>query len=386
MNRRHFLMAASGAAVSFGARRRKVLIVLVDGFGPEYLAASDMPNLKRLISGGAFKIGKGVIPSVTNVNNASLVTASFPAEHGITSNFFYDPATGKSVEMESSEFLLRPTVFERAAKAGIRSALVSAKDKVKTLLERGAAIAVSAEKPSPEFISSVGPKPDMYSPASNYWAFRAARQILRRDDVGMVYLSTTDYMMHTYAPSHGRSLEHLHAVDRLLGEIVDDHAGLELCLTADHGMNAKTQAIDVARVLARKGVEAEAVPIIKDKHVVHHQNLGGACYVYLANRKDLAKASGVLRAVPGIEEVHDRAGAAREFRLLPDRIGDLFLLGARDVAFGALTAERDDVNVRSHGSRYEAAVPMLSFGRKIDIRQYRWSLDLTRRLAWEDAS
>ena len=78
MTRRHFLMAASGAAVSFGARRRKVLIVLVDGFGPEYLAASDMPNLKRLISGGAFKIGEGVIPSVTNVNNASLVTASFP--------------------------------------------------------------------------------------------------------------------------------------------------------------------------------------------------------------------------------------------------------------------------------------------------------------------
>ncbi len=379
-------MSTAGVAALSGAQRRKVLIVLVDGFGPEYLAASDMPNVKRMISAGAFKIGEGVIPSVTNVNNASLVTASFPAEHGITSNFYYDPATGKSVEMESSEFLLRPTVFERAAKAGIRSALVSAKDKVKTLLARGAAIAVSAEKPSPEFISSAGPKPDMYSPESNYWAFRAARQVLRRADIGLVYLSTTDYMMHTYPPSSSRSLEHLHTIDRMLGEIVDDHTGLELFLTADHGMNAKTRAIDVARVLATKGVNAEAVPIIKDKHVVHHQNLGGACYVYFANPKEVNKATRVLRAVAGIEDVYTRAGAASQFHLRADRIGDLFLLGARDVAFGTLNAEREEVNVRSHGSRHEAAVPMLSYGRKIDMSQYRWSLDLTRRLVWEDGS
>jgi len=28
--------------------RRKILIVLIDGFGPEYVQKSDMPNLKRL--------------------------------------------------------------------------------------------------------------------------------------------------------------------------------------------------------------------------------------------------------------------------------------------------------------------------------------------------
>ena len=33
-------------------RSRKILVAMIDGFGPEYLAASDMPNLKRMISRG----------------------------------------------------------------------------------------------------------------------------------------------------------------------------------------------------------------------------------------------------------------------------------------------------------------------------------------------
>jgi phosphonoacetate hydrolase len=108
----------------------------VDGFGPEYLEKSDMPNLKRLGREGGHKIGASVIPSVTNVNNASLVTASFPKDHGITTNYQYDRKTDRFSEMESSEFLLRPTIFEKARKLGLRTALVTSKDKVRTLCAR----------------------------------------------------------------------------------------------------------------------------------------------------------------------------------------------------------------------------------------------------------
>lgn len=106
--------------------RRKVLVALFDGFGPEYLERGDMPNLKRMIAAGQHKTGKGVIPSVTNVNNASLVTGCFPAEHGITTNFFFDPRTGESREMESAEFLLRPTLFEKAARRAVDVPYLSA--------------------------------------------------------------------------------------------------------------------------------------------------------------------------------------------------------------------------------------------------------------------
>lgn len=369
-----------GYAERMGTGRAKMLVALIDGLDPEYVERSDMPNLKRLISSGAYAVGKAVLPTVTNVNNASLVTGRFPDQHGIVSNFYFDPRTGRSVMMESAEFLSGPTLFERAGRLGLRSGLVTAKDKIKTLLSRDAQIAVSAEMPEPGLVAAVGPRPDMYSAEVNYWVFRAARYLLRHSDIDILYLSTTDYMMHACAPAEASSLEHLHGLDRLLGDIVDDHAHLGVLLTADHGMNAKTEGIDVARVLAAKGIAAEVVPIIRDKHVVHHQNLGGACYVYLERQADAPKASEVLRCVPGIEEIHERAEAARRFRLRKNRIGDFLLLGAYHVAFGALPAARQEIRVRSHGSRHEQAVPILCHGRGTDVRRLEYNLDLTRRL------
>jgi phosphonoacetate hydrolase len=96
MNRRHFLLGTlNGALIRPGraAARPKILIALFDGFGPEYLDKSDMPALKRIAAAGGVKIGKGMMPSVTNVNNASLITGTFPDQHGITTNFYYDPKT-----------------------------------------------------------------------------------------------------------------------------------------------------------------------------------------------------------------------------------------------------------------------------------------------------
>jgi phosphonoacetate hydrolase len=142
--------------------------------------------------------------------------------------------------------------------------------------------------------------------------------------------------MHTYAPEEEPSREHLHTLDKLLGEIVSDHPRIEVYLTADHGMNAKREALNPALVLREKSITAEAVPIIRDKHQVHHKNLGGASYVYLHRSADRAAAMEILKATPGVEEVYDNESAARLFRLHPQRIGDLFLLASKDCAFGQL--------------------------------------------------
>ncbi|HYM10141.1 MAG TPA: alkaline phosphatase family protein, partial [Bryobacterales bacterium] len=368
--RRHFLRhsvqgaaAAALASKASAAPRRKILIVLVDGFGPEYLEASDMPNLKRMGREGASKIGRAVIPSVTNVNNASLVTGCFPSEHGITTNYYYDRETKTATEMESAEFLLRPTIFEKARALGWRSALVASKDKVRTLCSRGADIALSAENPPPEYVQKIGKQENIYSAEVNYWSLRAARYILKNDRIDLLYLSTTDYMMHTYAPDAEPSLEHLHRVDKLLGEIVGDHPRLEVYLTADHGMNAKRRAADPARILKANAIEAYVEPIIRDKHTVHHQNLGGSCYVFLNRPADRSKAYEVLKGMPEVEEIYEAPEAARLFHLYPRRIGDLFLLAPQDTAFGELEQSREPVRVRSHGSRHEARAPLVAYGR-----------------------
>ena len=364
-------------------RNRKVLFICVDGFGPEYLKRSDMPNLKRMMQAGTYVEGASIIPSLTNVNNASIVTASLPRDHGITGNYYYDRTTGRGTYMESAEFLLRPTIFERAKKRGIKTAFVTSKEKLKRLVSRGADFAVSAERPPSELLATIGPTQDVYSPDINFWSFLAARHFLKEGDCQLVYLVTTDYMMHTYAPTDERSLAHLHTLDELLSRILNDHAHLEVYLTADHGMSPKGIAIDIGRVLTSKGIEGEAVPIIKDRYVVHHKNLGGACYVYLKNEKDLEKTLALLREVSGVEEIYDKREAAEAFNLHADRIGDIFLLGEQHVAFGNLEKLREDVAIRSHGSRHEATVPIICYGRKVDADLYRRNLDLTRNFDWD---
>jgi phosphonoacetate hydrolase len=353
----------------------------MDGFGMEYLEASDMPNLKRMGKDGGLKAGSSVIPSVTNVNNASVVTGSFPKEHGITTNYHYDRRTKSASEMESAEFLLKPTIFERAKTLGLRTALVSSKDKVKTLCSRGCDIVLSAERPEPAWIQRVGPKEAMYSADVNYWSFRAARQVLKSESVDLMYLSTTDYMMHTYAPKEGASLEHLHRIDKLLADIVDDHPRIEVYLTADHAMNAKREGLNPALILRAQSIQAEAIPIIRDAHKTHHNNLGGACYVYLEQIGDRAKAIELLSQTEGIEEVFDARTAASEFQLHLDRIGDIFLLAKKDFVFGELENIRESVKVRSHGSRHESKVPLLVYGTKVNMDKYAYNLDLTRHLA-----
>ena len=389
MNRRLFFLGvlASVATPCRSLRaaaqsRRKILLVCVDGFGPAYLAKSDMPNLRRMGRSGALVEGRCVIPSVTDVNNASIATGTLPEEHGITTNYYYDRATHTAQYMESADFLLRPTIFDRARRLQLKTAMVTSKAKLLTLLSRGAGIAVAAEEPTPEFIGLVGPKEDIYSAEVNFWSLKAARFLLKERGIDLLYLTTTDYMMHTYPPEDERSQAHLHTFDRMLGEIVDDHSNLEVYLSADHGMSAKPEAIDLRRVLAARGIEAEVVPIIKDKHVVHHGNLGGSSYVYLQQPGDLTRAMDLLRNEPGVEQVFDQATAAARFHLMASRIGDVFVLGQQHIAFGDLEHVRESTKVRSHGSLHEQAVPIACYGRKMNPEDYQMNLDISRRLVW----
>ena len=398
IGRRAFLMGSAGCVLAAGSgnvaplsglglpsgwqQNRKVLFICVDGFGPDYLQQSDMPNLKRMMQAGTYVEGSSIIPSLTNVNNASILTASFPGDHGITGNYYYDRTTGTGTFMESAEFLLRPTIFERARNRGIKTAFVTSKQKL-MFLSRGADFAVSAERPTAELIATIGSAQDVYSPEINFWSFQAARHFLKEGDCNLVYLATTDYMMHTYPPTDERSLAHLHTLDELLGQILNDHPNLEVYLTADHGMSPKRIAIDIGRILTANGIEGEAVPIIRDRYVVHHSNLGGACYVYLENEADLEETLEFLRGVSGVEEIYRKPEAAEEFQLHADRIGDIFLLGEEYVAFGDLERAQEDVAIRSHGSRHESTVPIICYGRDVDARLYRRNIDLTRNFVWD---
>src|SRR5262249_20078474 len=132
ISRRAFL--AGAPALLLQRRPQRVVIVMCDGFGPDYLAASSMPTLARWRRGGISRIVPGGMPAVTNTNNASICSGTWPATHGITGNSYFDERAGREEYMETSDLLLAPTLFERAARHGVTSALLSSKKKTTTLL------------------------------------------------------------------------------------------------------------------------------------------------------------------------------------------------------------------------------------------------------------
>ena len=430
-----------------------IVLVMIDGLDPEYLEACPAPNLAAIGRQGFRGTGRAMLPTVTNVNNVSLVTGAYPAEHGITSNYWLDrtfgnptnsaspaalsfPQQGESTPhpldtpgntgvldsglrrndgggdtpgntgvldsglrrndgggaddglgglapaagglsaaaapegfggaveryMESGEFVAAETVFQRAAAVGARSLLVTAKDKLRRLLGGGATLSLSAEQPPAWVVAGVGEPPPIYSLEVNRWVLDAGCYIMAQQSFDLVYLTTTDYAMHTYAPAHPESARHIALLDEGLGAVAALASGGRLLITADHGMSSKSRLLHLPARLARYGVEALAVPIIKDRYTVHHSNLGGCIYVHLRRPAQLAQALDILRHTDGVEAALPRDEAAQRYALMPERMGDIMVLGAREVVFGDPAEVSLPPGLRSHGSAYEAEVPVFGSG------------------------
>lgn len=340
-------------------------MIMFDGFGPEYLAESKMPVLGQWRRDGLYKSVKGLMPSVTNVNNASICCGVWPEVHGITGNSYFDEKRGVEDYMESAELLLAPTLFERAAKHGVKSALLSSKAKTVTFLLRGAEIVLTAEEPTPEWVQRLGPAPMIYSREINYWLLRAAIDILRnRPDIGCLYVHTTDYAMHMWPPEAPESKEHLERLDELFGQAMNAAPDAAFFLTADHGMNAKTRCYDLEKVCARRGVSLrKAFSAGRDRYVKHNRGCSGAAYVYLKSPQDAERVRAILSRLKGCERVLTREAAAHEYRLMASRIGDLVVCGDKDTLFGEMDTEQENFSsgLRSHGSEHEQDIPLLVY-------------------------
>lgn len=359
---------------------RKVLLMCIDGCEPAYIERSDTPTLDRIAQAGFHVEGASVLPSVTNVNNTSIMTGAFPSDHGITSNYWFDRATRTGDYVESSEFVRVPTVLERAASRGLRTIMLTSKGKLLRLLGRGAGTVHAAEDPPRFLVDRLGPPGGIYSAEINVWLFRAARELLRTEDPDVMYVSTTDYVQHKYAPEHEVAQQHMHDLDRVLGDIVADRPDREVYVTADHGMRAKSLGVDLRRIIGAPDGDVVFLPIIKDKYVAHHDNLAGAAFLFCSNEAAKERTVARLAECPEVERIYTNAEAAEAFSMPADRIGDFFVLGAPDVVFGEFETERQEVKVRSHGSHHEACVPIYGLNATHAADQYRYNIDIVRRL------
>src|SRR5690242_10494296 len=197
---------------------RPVAALCLDGSADEYLDAAlargRMPHFQRLSVAGYRGMARGAMPSFTNVNNSAIVTGVPPSVHGIGGNFFYDTVSGQEVMMNSAKFLRCETIFPAAARAGRRVAVVTAKEKLRDIFASGlveeGGVAFSSEKAGQAKKNVHGiadverlvgrATPPIYSAEASLYVLRSGVALLEKGMSDFLYLSTTDYMQHRFAP------------------------------------------------------------------------------------------------------------------------------------------------------------------------------------------
>jgi phosphonoacetate hydrolase len=372
------------------------VVVCIDGSEPGYIERAIeqglAPNFARLMAEGSNLTALSVIPSFTNPNNISIITGAPPAVHGIAGNYFYDPDTRQEVMMNDARFMRAPTIMQAFHEGGAKVAIVTAKDKLRTLLGNGLdfasgrAVAFSSERADKATLADNGiadvparvgmPVPDVYSARLSEFVMAAGVSLLRRERPDLMYLSTTDYVQHKAAPGTPVANDFYAMMDRYVGEL--DALGCVVALTADHGMNDKHLSNGEPDVIYLQdlfdewlGKDAARVILpITDPYVAHHGALGSFATVYVPNGVALNELVGRLRGVEGVDVAIGRAEACKRFELPDDRIGDIVVTSTVHKVLGTSRDRHDlsglDEPLRSHGGLTEETVPMI-VNRKVSL-------------------
>jgi len=361
-----------------------VVVVCVDGCEPEYVTraveAGVAPWFGDAVAKGTALVVDAVVPTFTNPNNLSIVTGAPPAVHGICGNYFYDRDAGVEVMMNDPKYLRSDTILAAFARAGASVAVVTAKDKLRRLLGHGMrGVCFSSEQADRTTVDEHGlddalglvglPLPSVYSAALSEFVFAAGVKLMESTRPDVMYLSTTDYVQHKHAPGTPEANAFYRMMDGYLATL--HGLGATVAVTADHGMNAKTDAAGAPVVVYLQDVldgwlgagQARVILPITDPYVVHHGALGSFATVYLPAAADAGALGRRLGALAGVEVVLDREAACARFELPPDRMGDLVVISERHVALGTAAARHDlsglDAPLRSHGGLSEQRVPLM---------------------------
>ena len=370
--------------------RRPLAVVCIDGGDPaylqRYLAEDAIPNIARFMKEGFATVAEGTVPSFTCPNNMSIITGTPASRHGISGNYYLDTRTGEAVVMTGPELLRGHTILSRFAAAGAKVASITAKDKLRRQLAKDLDVSRGNVSFSSEFASRctlaengienvlelVGmPQPGMYSMELSLFVLEAGIRLLDgRNRPDLLYLSLTDWVQHKYAPHEPEAKRFYQALDRCFGRLAA--LGADVALTADHGMNDKSDAAgrpnvvwlqDILDAQFGKG-DTRVICPITDAFVAHHGALGGFVRVWCQGRATPREVMKLVKQIDGIESVLDKSTACRVHDLPADREADVVVISTADTCIGGSEAEHDlsglaGHRLRTHGGVSEARVPFI---------------------------
>jgi phosphonoacetate hydrolase len=364
-------------------------VVCVDGFDPEYLqqgiADGILPNMAKFVQNGFAATANCAMPSFTNPNNVGIITGVPTAVHGISGNFFLDRETRKE-EMVLDDSLLRgSTILEQMSKRGVRVAAITAKDKLRAIINHGLDfskdVAFSAQYAERCTVAANGiadvenwlglPTPSQYSGDLSLFVLKAGIKLLEENRADLFYLTLSDFVQHKHAPGSKEANAFMSALDHCLGQLVE--LGATVAVTGDHGMSDKSNddgtpnALFVEEVMDQTfgSGSCRVICPITDPFVRHHGALGSFVRVYL-NRPEIRVEDALehLRTFPQIQVAVDGPTGANMYQMPMDREGDIVLVSQKNAVLGSRREEHamdelKDHRLRSHGGVSEQAIPLL---------------------------
>jgi phosphonoacetate hydrolase len=368
---------------------RPLVVVCIDGGDPAYfrrfLADGAIPNIARFIQHGFSAVADGTMPSFTCPNNMSIITGTPASRHGISGNYYLDTATGKPIVMTGPELLRGDTILSRFASVGAKVVSITAKDKLRKQLGKNLDVSKGNISFSSEFASKVTmqengiedvirltgmPQPDMYSMELSLFVLEAGIKLLDRARPDLMFLSLTDWVQHKYAPEESEAKRFYREIDARFGRLAE--LGATVALTADHGMNDKSDAEGRPNVIWLQDIlddkfgkgDTRVICPITDAFVGHHGALGGFVRVYCQGRAKPREVISAIAPIDGIEQALSREDVCRLYDLPPDREGDVAVISRADVCIGGAEKEHDLAGLkghrlRTHGGVSEAKVPIV---------------------------
>jgi phosphonoacetate hydrolase len=368
---------------------RPLVVVCIDGGDPAYfrqfLGEGAVPNIARFIREGFSAVAEGTMPSFTCPNNMSIITGTPASKHGISGNYYLDTASGKPVVMTGPELLRGDTILSQFAKAGARVVSITAKDKLRKQLGKDLDVsrgnisfsseyadkATLAENGIENVLGLTGmPKPDMYSMELSLFVLEAGIRLLEQKRPDLMYLSLTDWVQHKYAPQESEAKRFYREIDARFGRLAA--LGATVALTADHGMNDKSDAQGRPNVIWLQDIlderfgkgETRVICPITDAFVGHHGALGGFVRVYCQGKTRPREVIAAIAAIDGVEQALSKKDVCRLYDLPPDREGDVAVIARADVCIGGSEREHDlsglaGHRLRTHGGTSEAKVPIV---------------------------
>ncbi|HOZ84159.1 MAG TPA: alkaline phosphatase [Niabella sp.] len=114
MKLKNFLLAITGILLFLASNAqpkkiKHVILIGCDGLGAYALPQADMPNLKKLMSDGAWSLkARSVLPSSSAVNWASMLMGAGPTLHGYTE---WNSAVPEIPSACTNQFGMFPTIF-----------------------------------------------------------------------------------------------------------------------------------------------------------------------------------------------------------------------------------------------------------------------------------